>query len=293
MLANYRDILPLCVLLIAESCYAAAQPESGSGTLRSEIPFELLRENLIVVQGTINTQENLNLVLDTGANRTIICPELVRRLNLHGRQESLVSMTGTLSTEAVTLTRVELGAFHSFASVALVEDLSELRMDDGRPIVGIVGLDVLSSTSFMIDYVRRKIVFGTEAPGKTSVRLISSEPFAAVLVNIEGQELHLLVDTGTPRILVFRNRLDVSRCKIQAVKGQSDPAIASPGAVVRAAWFRASHISIGNKKIKKQLLLVADDTPDFRGQIDGLLGLAQSGFQKVWLDFEAGTMAWE
>jgi hypothetical protein len=42
-----------------------------------------------------------------------------------------------------------------------------------------------------------------------------------------------------------------------------------------------------------QIMLIADADSGLNDEFDGLLGLAQTGFHRVWLDFENGSFAWD
>ena len=80
-------------------------------------------------------------------------------------------------------------------------------MEPGISLGGIVGLDILSSGSFTIDYRRRKVVFGPIAASAKSIHFETQNPYLSVKAKIEGQEVRLLVDSGTGGLLVYRNRL--------------------------------------------------------------------------------------
>lgn len=272
-----------------QCCDATASMGSNKN---AELPFQLLNDSLIVTQGGINSADKLNFVLDTGANCTLISSELVRSWNLQGKTESVTAMSGTSSTEIVTLSEIRIGPLIASHHRALLADFSTLSKQVGKPIAAIIGLDMLSSSNFMIDFSGRKLVFDPSKSGRHVAPFLATEPFPAISVNVEGQEMRLLVDSGTPYILMFRNRLDLARCKIEPVVTKTSPTITTSSGTVPATRFRAAHVSVGNGKLKKQIVLVAEN-PDLTGQIDGLLGLAQTGFQRVWFNFKDNTMAWE
>jgi predicted aspartyl protease len=291
MMRNRTRILAIVLFgkAVLQCCDATAAVGSKKDV---ELPFQLLNDSLILTQGSINSVDKLNIVLDTGANCTLISSELVRSWNLQGKTESVTAMSGTSSTEAVTLSEIRIGPLIASLHRALLADLSTLSKQVGKPIAAIIGLDVLGSSNFMIDFFNRRLVFDPTKSGRHIVPFLVTEPFPAIAVNVEGQEMRLLVDSGMAYILMFRNRLDPTRCKIERVFAKTRPTITTSSGTVPATWFRAAHVSVGNGKLKEQMVLVAED-PDLAGQIDGLLGLAQTGFQKVWLNFKDNTMAWE
>src|SRR5437016_12349480 len=77
----------------------------------------------------------------------------------------------------------------------------------GISLGGIAGLDILSGHSFMIDYLKRKIVFAPAKAARKSVRFERQKPFLTVSAMVEGPEDRLLVDSGTPGLRLYRQRL--------------------------------------------------------------------------------------
>lgn len=145
----------------------------------------------------------------------------------------------------------------------------------------------------MIDYRTRRIVFAPANTPKNAVRFGTQKPFLTVKVRIAGHVLRLLVDSGTPRLLLFRKRLEASLAKLKPLPNEPNTVIFTATGTMHAAWFRASDVSLGTRSIGSQIMLVADGDPDPRYEFDGLLGLAKTGFQRVWLDFENGLLRWD
>src|SRR6516165_4148478 len=110
MASNRVWILATFVIWVAViPCPKAALASSH----QRELPFQFINENLIVVQGRINSEDNLNVVLDTGANCTLISAELARKLGLHGKTTTVTAMGGSSSAEVVTLAEIKVGEFHA------------------------------------------------------------------------------------------------------------------------------------------------------------------------------------
>ena len=243
-----------------------------------EIPFELYNDHLIVVKGSISSIENVRVLLDTGKNPTAISREIAKQLNLSGNRESLLMSNGSIEVQSVILPSIHVGALHAQSIKALVQDLSYLERSLGVSIAGIAGLDVLRTGSFMIDYRRKKIVFGpTEACRKT-VHFETRLPFLTVKVKIQGREARLLVDSGTPRLLVYRKWL---KRTLEQVRTDSDPLISTAAGAMSARWFRASEVSLGEENLGPQIMIVVDVDPDPHYEFDGLFGFTKLGFRKV------------
>src|SRR5437764_5402213 len=107
----------------------------------------------------------------------------------------------------------------------VVQDLSFMQRALGVPLGAIAGLDVLSSGSFMIDYRTRRIVFAPANTPKNAVRFDTQKPFLTVKVRIAGHVLRLLVDSGTPRLLLFRKRLEASLAKLEPLPNETNTVI--------------------------------------------------------------------
>lgn len=72
---------------------------------------------------------------------------------------------------------------------------------------GGAGLDILRSSSFAIDYRRQEVIFWPIAACEKAVHFETQVPYLSMKAKIAGQEVRLLVDSGTGGLLVYRNRL--------------------------------------------------------------------------------------
>jgi len=256
----------------------------------TEIPFELYNDHLIVVEGSIGSIKNVRVMLDTGKNPTAISREIAEQLNLHGNRESLLMSNGKIEVQSVSLPDIQVGALHAESTKVLVQDLSYLKRNLGVSIGGILGLDVLQTGSFMIDYRKKKIIFEPREVWRKAVHFETQLPFLTVKAVIQGQEVRLLVDSGTSRLLVYRKRL---KRTLAPVRTYSDPAMSTAAGAMHAGWFRASKMVLGKEKLGPLTMIVADVDPDPRYDFDGLLGFARLGFRKVWFDFDHNLLGWD
>jgi hypothetical protein len=142
----------------------------------------------------------------------------------------------------------------------------------------------------MIDYDRKKIVFQGAKTATKSAQFETQRPFLIVRAKVESQEVRLLVDSGTTGLLVYRNRLANIP---EPLPTNQDALVSTAAGPMRTAWFRASHVSLGNEILGPKMVIIADVDPDRRFEFDGLLGFTKMGFRKVWLDFEDGLFGWD
>ena len=257
---------------------------------KSEIPFELFNDHLIIVKGSIGSIENLNIMLDTGKNPTAVSQETADQLNLRGNRESLLMSNGRIEVQSVILPRIQIGGLHSESLRVIIQDLTFMERKLGIPIGGIAGLDILSTSNFMIDYRKRTIVFGPIKASRKAVPFETRLPFLTVKAKIQGQEVRLLVDSGTSGLVVYRSRLKTT---IEDLLANRDPLLSTAAGAMPARWCRASEVSLGKENLGPQIMLIADVDPDPRYDFDGLLGFRNLGFRKVWLDFETGLFGWD
>ena len=258
-------------------------------TAKTEVPFELYNDNLIIVKATIGPIKNVNLILDTGTSPTAISKEMADRLKLQGKTESLQTLNGTIQAQSVILPRIQIGPLHGDSVRVVVQDLSFMERSLGISLGGIAGLDILSTGSFTLDYRRRKIVFRPIAASANTVRFETQVPFLTVKANIEGQEVRLLVDSGTWGLLVYRKRLRPAQ---EQLRFDPNASISTAGGTTHVRWLRAV-VSLGRDNLGARKVAIADADSDPQNDFDGLLGFAKMGFHKVSFDFQNGLFGWE
>ena len=275
-------------------CVASSSPKPKEGgedqsAAKAEVPFQLYNDNLIIVKATIGTVKNVNMILDTGTSPTAISKEIADRLELQGDPEPLQTLNETIQTQSVILPRIQIGPLHEDSVRVVVQDLSFMERSLGISLGGIAGLDILSTGSFTLDYRRRKIVFGPIAASANTVRFETQVPFLTVKANIEGQEVRLLVDSGTWGLLVYRNRLRTAQ---EQLRFDPNASISTAGGMTHVRWLRAV-VSLGRDNLGARNVAIADADSDSQNDFDGLLGFAKMGFHKVSFDFQNGLFGWE
>ena len=208
---------------------------------------------------------------------------------LRGKAESLQTLNGTIQAQSVILPLIQIGPLHEDSVRVIVQDLSFMERSLGISFGGIAGLDILSTGSFTLDYRRRKIVFGPIAASTNTVRFETQVPFLTVKANIEGQEVLLLVDSGTWGLLVYRNRLRPAQ---EQLRFDPNASISTAGGMTPVRWLRAV-VSLGRDNLGARNVAIADADSDPENDFEGLLGFAKMGFHKVSFDFQNGLFGWE
>ena len=287
--SGLRTTALLIALTITCSGSSAARDIGSAKGQKTEIPFGRYNGNLIIVKATVGSVKNVNLILDTGTSPTAINKVMADRLNVRGKAGLMQTLTGTTQVQSVTLPRIQIGPLHADSIPGVVEDLSFLERSLGISLGGIAGLDILRSSSFAIDYRRQKIIFGPVAASEKAVHFETQIPYLSVKAMIEGQEVRLLVDSGTWGLLVYRNRLRIAPKQLHVDPNAS---ISTVGGTTHVRWL-STEVSIGKGTLGARNVAIADVDSDPQNDFDGLLGLATMGFRKVSFDFENGLFGWE
>ena len=169
-----------------------------------EVPFELYQHHLIVTKGSIGPLNGLSLLIDTGTIPSIVDDRIARKLHVQAEPSMLVAFGQSVSIQSAMFDGFRIGARQPGPVPAGVSDLSYL---EGVRIDAIVGLDVLARTSFSIDYRKRVLRFSADGREESVAPLELVWPFLTVQMTIGGQQVRLLVDTGSSDLVLFKSRM--------------------------------------------------------------------------------------
>jgi hypothetical protein len=180
-----------------------AQAKQPTETIR----FRLRDGYLIVVQTMVNGSGPFSFLLDTGATRTIIDPELAEQLQ--APVVGKASLTGVLRVredELVQIREVRLGAVSSSGLGAVVDKLG--RQKTLAPgIRGVLGEDFLSGFDVLIDYKQHSLRFGDAPPAGERCRFEPTGQYHGLpttnrlllpveFMGVSGETVRLQLDTG-------------------------------------------------------------------------------------------------
>jgi predicted aspartyl protease len=277
------------LLSVASSSPIPREDGEDESAAKTEVPFQLCNDKLMIVKATIGPVKNVNMLLDTGTSPSAINQVIADRLNLRGKAGLLQTLNGTIQAQSVTLPPIQIGLLHADSITGVIQDLTFLERRLGISLGGIAGLDILSTGSFTIDYRRRKVVFGPIAASAKAIRFETQKPFLTIKAKIKGQEVRLLVDSGTPGLLVYHNRFRTAQEQLRV-----DPiaSMSTASGMAHVRWLRAV-VSLGSDNLGARNVAIADVDSDLQNDFDGLLGFATMGFSKVSFDFENGLFGWE
>ena len=174
---------------------------------RVTIPVKVYRGFLVVAEGQFGGElARQNFIIDTGTSPSILNLGVARHLGLPLSQARLSAIGRQSETFAATVPEIRLGPLHAISVEILATDLSAVEHDLNLPIAGILGMDVLGKSSFRLDYGNQLIEFGDVAPVGIPVNLSTRADLPIAEIKVGGKLLHLLVDTGSDRLVFFGAR---------------------------------------------------------------------------------------
>jgi predicted aspartyl protease len=236
----------LMTLTLAGQSFAKEYQEIGPRPpMEGTVSFDLYRGYLIVARGSAGTRTALTFLLDTGASPTVLDSKLARKLHLQAAPSSIAVLGGSVQAG----TAVVPGPVH---------------------VDGIIGLDVLGQSPFVIDYGARQIHFGSLPALPDPIPLHMTDGLAIIDAQVNELPAHLLLDTGASSLLLFARNMPgtVWDLKINAVKQRSDTAeFGQEPAFVIADGSHGGH------------------------SFDGLMSPTALGMRKVAIDLGRGELA--
>jgi hypothetical protein len=251
----------------------------------AEVPFELYQHHLIVTKGSIGRLNGLSLLIDTGAIPSMVDGRIARKLHLKSESSTLVAFGQRVQIQSAILDGFRIGPLQSGPVPTGVGDLSYI---EGVRVDAIVGLDVLARKSFSIDYRTRVLRFAQAGREDSVAPLEVVWPFLTVRMTIAGQQIRLLVDTGSSDLVLFKSRMpaDLSRAP-----WRGDKTVQYASGAARLQRLELRQVRLG-ARVWDTLPAWALDrvTERYPPSIDGVLGVLALDCQRVQFDFERNEL---
>jgi predicted aspartyl protease len=296
-----RFFLSLLVIIFAELIMgAAADPAPQTDDSRSSpgaslspekstvsptMPFELVSDFLVVVNGQIGNLKGLKFIVDTGATTTVIDRRVADRLRLRRRAGKVMNFDRSIFIEWADIPELRAGPIHSGAIPVMVLKLAEYS-EFAKNADGIIGLDLLGrGQKLTLDYERRTLSF-LIAEGGTDERILTG--CFVIPSSVQGLPVYLIVDTGLQGIVLYRDRL---RKRL--------PKMRTEGTSIEESWghTRATRVKLpgvrffGPELVATVFLIDGPSESELPG-VDGYLGPASIHAKRVEFDFAAKVLRW-
>jgi predicted aspartyl protease len=269
--------------LVAWVLLALGQGQPETTVNKWEVPFEIQDGYMIVAVGSLPGGHAVHLMIDTGADCSVIDRKSARRLGLTVISgEAHFNAFGRVNAaERAILRALRLGPVMTTLP-CLVADIPFKNVDV------IIGLDLLRRSNLTIDFSARKIEFGrTPACGAWS-QLEPGNSLMILPVRIGGDDFRLLVDTGADRLYLFGLRLK-GWMRISSIRAN----LVSTNLAGRTGLKQIAlpSLQIGTYSWRNlEGLIVPGPEPV---ACDGALGVAVLNLKRLHLDFARGLLGWE
>jgi hypothetical protein len=234
---------------------------------------------LVVAEGQFGGEiAHQNFIIDTGTSPSILNTGTARHLGLPLSQAHLSAIGRQSETFAATVPEIRLGPLQAMSVPVLVTDLSPVEHDLNLPIAGILGMDVLGRISFRLDYGKQLMEFGEIDPVGIPVSLSTRADLPIAEIKIGGKLLHLLVDTGSDRLVFFgaRSAAEFSPNTANSLLQGNSVASSVPVRAVCSLEFELS----GQRFRQNAYFVPGSEEPLF----DGLLSVRSLGIRVLSLD---------
>jgi len=267
-------------LLLALSAQAQGQSTSESATA---VPFDLVSDFLVVAEGGIESLDGLKFIVDTGSTWSAIDQKVAEKLRLNRQAGKMMNFDRYIPIEWADVTNIRIGPISAERARVMVMNLAKYSQF-AKNVDGIIGLDLLSrSQTFGIDYTAKTLYFG---PPENSSHRSNPGGFLATIV-VQGRPVRLCVDTGSPDILLYENRL---RKRLVNLRTEGEPITITMGRI-KGTKIHLPEVSItGPKQVITVVLIDGPEDSTMPG-VDGYLGLASLHPKGIDINFAEMVLA--
>ncbi len=288
-MSNNKTVCACICWVLVMSIFVRAH-ESADGKA-SAVRFRLYHDCLVVAQGSLGKLNKRNFLIDTGTNPTVVDQRIGQQLGIKpvtGSLSTIGAFSGSVQSQIALLPSLQVGSVQANDLRVALADLSSLSSKVGTRIDAIVGLDVLERSSFRIDYNKKEIVFGPVDSYSAAVPFDGSGAFVTVTMTIDGRPIRVMVDTGTPNLFLFANRLSGwgQQLPSAGMALTTDLGGDAPLPEVRLARIRVGKHELGPRNA---FIVGKMDCCDF----DGVMGISAARMKQIAFDFEHHLFSWQ
>lgn len=280
----------------AAGVHYAADEAGGCGTVRlGETTVATLRNAPIVTLSANGAA--LTLLLDTGAETTILTPAVAQRIGAQSPriefQRQMRGIGGSLQTGEVELRSFTVGGVAIPWRRVRVAPVNVAGVFSG-PLDGVLGADTLSSFDVDLDLPgHRMVLYGKQTcPGAAPAW---TQPYARIAtgqsrgdhlffpVQLDGRRVDAFVDTGA-QLSVLSTRAALALGVTEVILAHDRAAMVSGVAAERlsARVHRFSQLEIGPEVIRNPEIIVTDVR---LSDADLVLGIDLMRSRRIWLSY--------
>jgi predicted aspartyl protease len=276
-----------CLLSLLVLMALAVEPPARGYTDAKPLRFDLYRDYLIVARGSVGSQNDLNFLVDTGTNPSVLDRRVAQKLHLQERPSILAGINGRVQAGLATVPSLQFGPIRRDNFGVVVEDLSFFSKVIPVRIDGVIGLDVVGQDPFEIDYTASRIRFGPIPSLKNSLPLELRGGLAIITAGADHLSAHLLLDTAASALILFETQAPatVSRVNTTAVQQSSS----RMGEIERKQVLLNS-LTLGQMELRRQPAFLVQNPWDGTEDFDGLMSPALLGITRLAVDVRRGVL---
>jgi predicted aspartyl protease len=273
---------------------ASAFGRAPADTVRPKFPISGLRIEvyqgyLTVVEGSIGPMRSLKFVLDTGTSHTVVDKRIAEALGLPRRPGRAFGIGSAVHLNSAELPEIDFGQQRAVNLDVLVADLGGFRTMGVR-VDAVIGLDLLERESFCLDFARKRIVFGHTTDAARSVPLVADRAYLKVALDLGGQPVWMLVDTGTSGVMFYEDNLKNLSTSYQTL---SQVPLRSASGYVDSRAAIVPRLRLGTVDLDRRVRLIVAPATESTLHVAGYVGLDALGAKEIGFDFENGRLRWK
>jgi predicted aspartyl protease len=260
------------------------------------VPFHLIEGWAIVLEGTLAGIPNCRIMIDTGAVPSAINSKFVKHLGLTGTFERLSVLNRSVNAQKLRVPDVRIGPVSAESLDMMAVDLERIEQRLDTRIDAVIGLDFLARRNFRLDYRHKKLGFTSNA-GADGAEAIAFEmryeaggAYILLPLRSGGQNLQVLLDTGTKDLTLFDRRLSGLLQRLRVLGKDSNVTAAGRDPIVAVEM---DAIYVGPVFREKQKAFVLTNSEEDSRRFDGILGPAALGAIAVEFDFDRHVVSLE
>jgi predicted aspartyl protease len=202
-------------------------------------------------------------------------------------KEGISLFNKNLAAERVVLPDFQIGRLERRDLQVIVADFSKIADGLGTHLDGVIGLDVLGAHSFTINYKTQRMSFHSSHE-RHSAPFSAGPQFITLNFDIGKRKLRLLVDTGTPRLVIFKRALEDLDYEWSSTTGAGQ----NLSGVVLYQNIILPKATVGGENVGPQRASVVVDQKNIETAYDGLIGLSLLRPSQLSFDFDRQVLGW-
>lgn len=245
--------------------------------------------HLAVVKGSIGPAHSLEFLLDTGSTHTLIDRKMAKALHLHLHPARALSFDKTISLDCTDLPEIAFGPIHATNLKVLVADLRTFRAV-GISVDAVVGLDLLTSESFRLDFARKLLVFGGDSGiDFRSVPLRTDGFSLRVQLELDGRPVSMILDTGSTGVTFYQDSIENFHSDRHYAR---ETLLRTAGGPVPCKLAIVPRLRLGSQDLDRRVFLVSAPRGAIQPDIAGYVGLDALGAKEITFDFAHNELRW-